>query len=448
MKLNIILSMIAVVASLSVSAQNNSADEGSIKLNSKNKQVKFSVGGRLSVDGASVNGDYTPVQSGIAITDARINTSLSIDENWYIRGDFDFSYGTFKQKDLYGRFMWGEGKHWIKAGYYAEPLSMNQNTSRYNMQFISRPMSSSILTEGRNLGITYRYSDDMFYANQGFFVGNKYNDQDEGNQGYIASGRWLFKPINNISSTLHVGFGFRYEKIKSGTFSNGVLQTSYSAGASLDTYIKQDYQFLSVNIPWASDITTFNFEALYKRDKFFVRGEYALQNIAKNDRDEQRLFENQLGGGLFASSTIEAWRKLNLLETNKFNGGYVEAGYLIWGDNYSYDNATGLIGGVKGSNTLQLLFRYGYTNLNQINEGDIYSYARGRFYANGEIKTFAAASTSIAGGAMQSMTIGLNYGINNYVKVLVDYTFNKLDNVRMPLDTNFNILQARLTLSF
>ena len=187
---------------------------------------------------------------------------------------------------------------------------------------------------------------------------------------------------------------------------------------------------------------------MYKQNRFFVRGEYLFQAVEKNDRDDQRLFENQLGSGLFASSTLEAWRSMNKIRTDNFNGGYLEAGYLIFGDKYSYDNSNSIISGVKGKNTLQLLLRYGYTDLNDINENDVYSYAMGRFYQNGEINTMAAASTSVAGGAMHTATIGLNYGINNYLKVLVDYTFSSLDNVRFPLDKNFNILQARMTLSF
>ncbi len=449
MKLNIILSMFAIAATLGVGAQEKNSDEaaGTIKVGSD--KVKFTVGGRLAADGAYVQGDYTPTNSGVAITDARINTSLSVGDNWYLRADFGFADGNFSQKDIYLRYNWGKNKqHWVKAGYYAEPLSMNQNTSRYEMQFITRPTSSSILTEGRNLGITYRFANDMFFANQGVFVGNKYNDQDAGGQGINASGRWLYKPINNSESTLHVGFGFGYQKIQSGEYSDGVLETYYSQHSSLETYISQDYNYLSFNIPWASDIYTYSIEALYMQKKFFVRGEYQFQTIEKNDRDDQRLFENQLGGGLFASSTLEAWQSMNEIRSNNFSGGYLEAGYLILGDKYSYNNSTSVLSGVKGKNSLQLLLRYGYTDLNDINDGDVYSYAMGRFYENGELSFLAGETTSLAGGAMHSFTVGLNYGINNYIKVLVDYTYNKVDNVKFPMDTNFNIVQARLTMSF
>ncbi len=447
---NIVLIMVAVAASLNVFAQSydNNGELSSLQFSSKNNQTKFSVGGRLFVDAANVSGDYTPVRSGVAISNARINTSLQLGEQWYLKADFDFAYGEFAQKDLYARFSWGENKHWIKAGYYAEPLSMNRNTSSYNTLFINRPTSVNALAEGRNLGISYRFSNDKFFANQGVFAGNEYNDQIAGFQGINASGRWLYKALNDNQRTLHVGFGFGYQKINGGAFSDGVLRTSAHVGSSLPTTIKQNSEFMGVDIPWASDILTYNIEALYRANKFFVRGEYTFQNIQKNDRDDQRLFENQLGGGIFASSTLEAWRKLNPLRDNNFSGGYIEAGYLVFGEKYSYDNANGLVGAVKGENTLQVLMRYSYTNLNDIVDGDVYSYAQNRFYKDGEILVFSPASTSLAGGAMHNITLGVNYGINEYVKILVDYTYSIYDNVRMPLDNNFGIIQARLALAF
>lgn len=446
MKKYIILPLAAFMFSLTAMAQTQTGDvDPLINVKTSNENVKFSVGGRLSVDAANFSSDYTAINSGIAITDARIHANMYLGENWFVTADFDFSGGDFSQKDIYARYEWNN--NWIKAGYFCEPSSMSLNTSRYNYQFISRPTSANALSEGRNLGIAYRFSNDKFFANQGVFAENKYNDQLSGYQGYSLSGRWLYKPFNNDVRTLHVGVSYRYAKIKTGEFHDGVLETSTHVGASLESYVTSASDFLSLELPWASDIQNVGVEALYKTQKFFVRGEYLMQFIGK-DRDDQRLFENQLGTGLFASSTVEAWLKMNPLESNDFNGAYIEAGYLLMGDTYSYDNANGILGGVKGKNTLQVVARYGYTNLNQIEDGYNFSYAYNRFLYNNTYSDFAASTTSMDGGTLHSFTIGLNYGINNYMKVLVDYTHSVLDNVYFPLDENFGILQARFTVSF
>ncbi len=446
MKRYLVMPVMALMMTLSASAQNNSAMDVDPLVSISKDDLKFTVGGRFAFDGAYLTSDYTPVNSGFAISDARIRTSLTVGDSWFFTADFDFSYGEFKQKNLFGQYSWDNS--WIKFGYFCEPSSMNLNTSRFNMHFISRPGSVNALSQGRSIGVAYKYSNDLFFANQGVFAENEYNDQLDGFQGFGLSGRWLVKPVSTSDLVLHAGASFRYATIESGDYVNGVLYRDLTIGASLENNVYLPHEFHSVTVPWASAEMNIGVEALAMTKKFFVRGEYLMKSIYR-DRNDQRLFENQLGG-MYSWGTLEAWQNANPLKTINFNGGYVEAGVILMGDKYEYDHANSVLKGLSGNNTLELVARYNRTNLNDITEGDFYWDALDKFYPNfnGTLPDFPKGSTSVAGGAMNSYTIGLNYGVNDYIKLMVDYTYSTLDNVKYSYDKSFSILQTRLIVAF
>ena len=88
---------LAAAASLGVMAQDFDTTPN---VNVENNDVRFTIGARMMSDVAYYHTDYTPMRSGAAITDARIRTSMEFDQ-WYFYADFDFSKGSFKQKNIY-----------------------------------------------------------------------------------------------------------------------------------------------------------------------------------------------------------------------------------------------------------------------------------------------------------------------------------------------------------
>lgn len=449
MKKNIILSMAMAMASVgAVNAQENDGVDPLIKINNKENTLNFTVGGRLMMDAAYLHSDYTPMNSGFAISDARIRTSMSY-KQWYFFADFDFSGGDFKQKNIFARYNFlnnERGQQSIKFGYFCEPSTMSMNTSRFNYHFISRPSSVMSLAPSRSLGATYKFYNERFLFDQGVFAENKYNDQLAGFQGISASGRWIYRPINNENTTLHFGGSLRYAHLNTGEVVDGVFKTDIDLVSTLETAVDRNKDFLSANVPWAKGVINVGVEALYRSDRFFARGEYMMKRIYK-ERPDAQLFENQLGG-VWSWTTLESWQGGNPLRTSKFDGGYVEAGFLLRGDKYAYDNEFGLIKGNRSNGALELVARYNYTNLNDINDGDFYLAGNGKFYPNGVVSDYPVSSTSIAGGRIHSGTIGLNYTINQYLVLMADYTYSNLDNVRYSMDKNIHAAQARIMFSF
>lgn len=443
-----ILFVAAMMSSHMVKAQAEDVSNPLLQYINKDKGLRFTAGARLFADVAYYHSEYTPMKSGAAITDARIRTSLTY-KQLYFYADFDFSKGTFKQKNLFLRYNFSEseyGIHSLKAGYFNEPSSMSMNASLYNYHFISRPAPSIALAPGRSLGITYKYYDAKFFADQGIFAENKYDDQIAGFQGVSLSGRWLYKPVNDDYMTIQVGASFRYQRINTGEVTNNIFKTNMSIESNMETYVDATTRYLNADLPWAKNAITVTPELLIVKSNMFLRGEYIYKKIYKERPDEQ-LFESQLGG-VWSWATLQSWQGGNPLRSNNFQGAYVELGYLICGESYGYDDEYGLLKGSNGNGDLEVVARYSYTDLNDINKGDFFLIGKQKFYPGGVVSDYPAASTSVGGGKLHAVTVGLNYTFNQYVKVMGEYQYSNLDNVYFPMDKNFHTLQARLMFSF
>ena len=441
-----ILYALAICCSATLSAQNFDA-EPVLQLNNKENNLKFNIGARFMADYAYYNTEYSPMKSGAAINDARIRTSLSV-KDWYFYGDFDFSDGKFHQKNLFAQYTFpseSAAKHRIKAGYYTELASMSLNTSRYGYHFMSRSVAANALATGRSLGVSYQFFNEQFTLHQGIFAENKYNNQIVGNQGGTFSGRWLYRPLSGENQNLHLGFAARYAILGTGKVENDVLKTGLVVSAPFETSVDVESKYLNADIPWAKNVFYLSGEALYHNAKFFARGEYMYKHITK-DRPDEKLFANQLGG-VWSWTTLESWRKGNPLRSNNFSGAYVELGYLLSGSGYSYSGEEGLLLGNKDK-ALEIVARYSYLNLNDINSGEFFLIGKNKFYPSGEVSDYPVSSTSVGGGKVHAFTVGLNYTFNKYSQLMLDYTYNNLDNVYFPMDKNFHTIQARVMFSF
>lgn len=449
MKKYILVPALLVAALFSTNAVKAQEDVNPLlKYISKDETVKASIGGRMYADLAYYHTDWTTMKSGAAITDARVHAALTYGK-FYFYADFGFGKGKFSQKNLFVRYNFKEseyGIHSVKVGYFNEPSSMSAMTSTYNYHFFARPAAVQALAPGRALGATYKFYNQNFFFDQGIFAQFKYNDQDAGNQGVSLSGRWLYKPVNTASRTFQFGLSARYQHFSGGTiYADGVLKTDVNYSSNMQSYVDEDVEFLSLDLPWARNAFSITPEFLFRSDRFFTRGEYIWTRVWK-DRDDERLFEANLGGQQ-SWQTLPSWQGGNILRPTLLNGGYAEFGFLLLGDRYTYDQEYGLLKGMGDKNSLELVVRYSYVDLSDIVKGDRFLIGNNKFYPNGEIKDYPYWS-SVDGGKMHSATVGLNFSFNQYVKIMGEYQYANLENVYFPDDKNFHQLQLRVAFAF
>ena len=446
MKKYMLMPLLALTA-LSANAQDFDS-KPTVTIDNKAEDLHFTVGARFMADAAYYHTDFTPMQSGAAISDARIRTSLTY-QNWYFYADFGFGGGKFSQKNIFLQYAQEDskgGRHAIKGGYYNDAAgSMARNTSLGSYHFISRAGATNALGEGRELGITYKYTNDHFLAYQGVFTENQYNKIEAGYNGLVFSGRYLYRPIIDENQTLAIGGNVRFQHVGGGVTEDNVLKKTVKLGQSMETFVDEDEQFVSCELPWAENVFDAGAEVLYHNQKMFVRGEYLYKHVTKK-RDSKTLFDAS-NNNIDTWGTLDAWIAANPLRSNNFHGGYIEAGYMIFGNPYSYDKNEGVLRGLSGR-SLEIVGRFNYTGLNDIVKGEYFSVARNQYYPDGYMADWPYKSTSVGGGAVRSYTLGLNYSFNKFAQVMVDYTYHHLTQDFLPYDKNFHEVQARLQFVF
>lgn len=442
----------ACVAAISMSgfAQDFDVDP-TLNISNEEKKVNFTVGARFMADAALFNTEFTPLNSGACISDARIRTSMKYGENWYFYADFGFGNGEFSQKNIFLEYSTKDAQkatHAVKVGYYNDPAgTMARQTSLGSYHFISRPGSSEALGEGRALGVTYKYSTPKIFLYQGLFTENQYNKIESGFNGVTVSGRWLYRNINQHGGG-HVGASARFAHIGGGeeytTKGSTILKKTLSLSQSMETYVDDD-SFVNCELPWANNVIDLGGEALWFGNNYFIRGEYKHKVVTKK-RDSYKVFiaaqDNIDGWG-----TYDAWLTANPLRTNHFNGAYLEAGYKIFGGDYKYDMHDAVLGGMTGK-SLEVVGRVNFTDLNDIVDGEYYSAGRDQYYPDGYMADWPYTSSSVGGGRIISATLGLNYSFNKYAQVMLDYTYSNLKKDARPYDKNFHQVQARVQFSF
>ncbi len=446
MKKYILLPVLATCF-LAASAQDFDTDPG-ISIDNKKEDLHFTVGARMMADVAYYHTDFTPMKSGASLTDARIRTSMTF-KDWYFYADFGFGEGKFQQKNIFLQYNWKTGENLnhqsIKAGYFVDPTSMARNISLGSYHFISRPGSVNALSEGRQLGVTYKFENKNWFANQGVFADNAYNSQAAGFNGVSVSGRWLYRPLNEGGETFHFGINARFSHLSGGEVYKNTMKKTLHLGQSLETFVDDTEDFISTDLDWANNVLNLGAEFHYNNKNFFVRGEYLYKHVTKK-RDTYSLFidaqDNIDGWG-----SLEAWSAANPIRSNNFHGAYIEAGYKIFGPDYKYHNSDAVMGGLDGK-ALEVVARFNYTGLNDINDGEYYSAGRDQYYPSGYVEDWPYASSSVGGGNVYSATVGLNYSFNKYVKVMADYTYSRLDRDKLVYDKNVHAVQGRVIFTF
>lgn len=432
-----------LVAMRASTAQEGASDVLKVSVPVANQEVQAAIGARAMFDAALYqNSGLTQLKPGFRVADARLRASLKV-AGWYFYADFDFSKGRVSQKNLFMEYTLPHAGvfHAFKAGYYCNPAFMSGNTSAGSYHFLSRPTPVMALGPKRELGASYSAYNDHFFTNQGVFATNSHDADMIGFQNVAAGGRWLYRVRFNDGAWLHAGASFRYENMMHGEMEYGQLKPTLKLVGALETKVDAGSKFVSASLPWAKHVFDLGAEFLYARPNLFLRGEYLFKYVSKA-RDGKKMLESQLGG-LYSWTTVESMEKALPLRANKFHGGYLEAGYKFFGPDYSYSTSSALLGGLRGF-ACEAVARYSYVGLNDIVPGEKYLAGRDQYYPASGVADYPAASTSVGGGNLHSLTVGVNCAFNRFAQIMASYTCGLLQHDKFPSDRALHTLQLRL----
>ena len=327
------------------------------------------------------------IGNGMIMRRTRFAIKAQLDKNWYGELDTDWTSGTPEIKDAILEYT-GIPNLSIKMGNFKENFSIQRNTTSRYLQFMERPMVTA-LAPSRHLGVAATWSCPLVWVSGGVFgpelksseemTAMEDGNKDYGlNEGLSYTGKVAIRPINNQTSSLHIGAAVSYREPKL-TSTDGYNATRYSSRNSTSINRKK---FLDTDaIKGLDHELAYTVELAGHWKQLRYEGAY-IARTAYLDPEKTVIPKEDLG-----PQTADGW--------------YVQAGWLLFGGQQNYD--------AKGGK---------YTRINPGRSwGDV------ELCARYEVADFNC-SKYYAGGSAQAFTLGLNFYPTKNVKFVINYQYN------------------------
>lgn len=380
------------------------AQDGILVLRSKGDTgYKIWFDNRVQTDGAIFFGepDYADgISNGLSIRRARFAVKAQIDKDWYGEVDMDMANGVFELKDAIIRYT-GFEKVTLQMGSFKEIFSMQRNNSSRYLQFIERPMVCSALAPSRSIGFNVNYYDKGLFANLGIhgqaiegseertYTEEKSKDASGGyDEGLSYTAKLIYQPgWNKEDWGMHIGVA--------GSWRNPKTTDEYWGKTRFST----------------RNSTSIN------RKKYLDTGDFSYDHNLLYTGELAGYWKGFRGEAVYMGNTTV----LPSGNTKTFFGWYVQAGYLLFGGTQRYDGAGAKFTRVKRGQKwgdVELCGRIEFLDLNA---------DRG------------LSTPALMGGSSMAYALGLNYYINDHVKVQLNYQYNDNDRWASGKGNKFNV---------
>lgn len=357
---------------------------GILVLESKDQKYKIWYDARVQVDGAIFFGEpLNPIGNGTSIRRARFAVKSAFGEKWYGEFDMDISNSELELKDAYLEFS-PNNSLGFRVGHFKEGFSIESTTTSRSLTFIERPMVVHIFAPSRHIGLSTIYSKNWLFGMGGVHfqtVGDpeerlfsEDNNKDYGvDEGVSFTGKLVAMPFySDFNKGFHFGVAGSYRTPKTHAEIRGHERYSVRSLTSINRkkYIDTDL------IPFVDHVVLGGFELAGYYKNFRFQSEYILNNVHRKKFSE-------------------------VLPTEKFDGFYAFGSVLLFGGKYNYNTSEAEFTQPTRGQTwgdVELSFRYDYLSLNSRMDG-------------------------IMGGAGEGYTFGVNYHVNNNVKIMLNYAY-------------------------
>lgn len=347
---------------------------------------KISLGGRLFLDGGTFIASPSAFHSGVGIPEARITSKAYFDGGWYMKLDVGVASNEVKLKDAFLQKI--KGKHMFRVGYMIGMFSLDQSSSTNDYVFMTGANVAETFYPGRRIGISYSYLNETIYVSGGVFCGDGLKLSDDVKPGKNATLRLVYKLKNEDGNLFHIGGGAFHRYPDRNVESGERIVALKSKGP---TYLSAP-SILDNEMDNVISQTQWNLESICLYRNLFFQAEYMQMNV------------NRSG-----------------VPNYQADGGYVEGGWFIKGDNFIYDDRDAVICCPEKENSLALFGRFNYTNLN---------------------------SSQSKSGALCDISLGLNYYLNKNVIFRLNYSYLWSDKYAVVPCEQWNMLQTRVQVKF
>lgn len=279
---------------------------GGLKIKTRDGKFETKLGGRVQLD-ASAYGGEPDLGDGTDVRRARLNLQGKMYYDWGFRLQYDFiDEGSRGIKDAYISYSGFEALD-VKVGHFRDPFSLQTQTSTNDVMFMERALPAAF-DAGRHIGVMAASNHKHWTLAGGFFgdsvgSGAGTNDEDEG---WGASSRVTWAPVNESAQLLHLGLGLNYRETGGDNTARFRQQPeTHIAGVNIvntgdiemvDDFIKVGAEIAAVQGPFSAQaeyITTtvkrdsaqdLDFDGWYAQASYFLTGESRQYKTGKFSR--------------------------------------------------------------------------------------------------------------------------------------------------------------------
>jgi phosphate-selective porin OprO and OprP len=196
-----------------------SVGEKGLVVESEDGEFEFKLGGRIQADASYQDPDHIGDQQGTDGTElrrARIEMKGRLYKYIPWAFEVDFANNSASFKDVWLGY---EGFDWLTAyaGHNKQPYSLAVEMSSNDIPFMERAIDNALIIPfiDRAIGLrTESSGDDWFWA--GGIYGESVSPTVDGDEGWGLASRFIYAPIHDATSTLHLGGRVAYRVPNSG----------------------------------------------------------------------------------------------------------------------------------------------------------------------------------------------------------------------------------------
>ncbi|HZA67674.1 MAG TPA: porin [Geminicoccaceae bacterium] len=355
-------------------------------ITSKDGNWSVHLRGRLFVDGGYLDdkdGFYRN-DNATEVRAARLGIEGTVWKDFDYRFEVDFADDGVEIQDAYIEYGGPpiEPARYIRVGQYKTPNSLEELTSSRFITFMERAAITDAFELNRRIGVGSGVGGDNWGVDAGLFGQNV--DQQSDNEGFAAAGRGHYAfdlEALGRQSWFHVGSSVRFRDLKNDSNGDSVQYRQrpffhFTGTRSVDTGVLADAD----NDVWLGG------------ELAFVSGRFSAQSEAANTW-LQRSGGNDDATGLW--------------------GGYLSASYFLTDDSRTYDAEDGVFDRVEVSDP--------------VHEGGIGAWQLG---ARFDFVDLNDGSADVRGGEQYSTIVGVNWYLNNYIRMMLDGAWTRVFNAR------------------